>query len=66
MQLAHFSCGTPPLLELQFIPAPKQKVNKVILDFKEIAIKGVTAKGTRAATKGIKKVCLLTPKASAP
>lgn len=43
-------------VELQFIPKHKQKVNKVQVNFNDIRIKGVTAKGIRLSSKPIKKL----------
>ncbi|MBA3721380.1 MAG: DNA topoisomerase IV subunit A [Parachlamydiaceae bacterium] len=49
-------------LELQFVPKAKQKIDKVQVQIENIMVKGVTAKGNRLATRGVKKVLVVKPK----
>jgi topoisomerase-4 subunit A len=46
-------------VELQFVPKVKQKIGKANYDVSGVAVKGVTAKGIRMATREVKKVVIV-------
>lgn len=59
-QTLEFISSEPKVqVEITFAPQPKQKVSHLTLDFDEIAIKGVTARGFRIANKQLKSVKLI-------
>jgi topoisomerase-4 subunit A len=55
-ELQYFSIEKEPVLELQFYAKPRQKVKSLILQLKDILIKGAQARGTRVATHEVKKI----------
>ena len=62
MTLAHLLPQGEPSVIVHFAPKPKLKQKKVTYDFSDVAVKGVTAKGKRVASKAVKKVTLSDPK----
>lgn len=61
-QLEYLTTDVDPVVELQFIPKQKQKVNNIEFPLKDVLVKGVQAKGIRMATQQVKKVVPLAPK----
>jgi topoisomerase-4 subunit A len=61
-QLEYLTTDVDPVVELQFVPKQKQKVNNIEFPLKEVLVKGVQAKGIRMATQQVKKVVPLAPK----
>lgn len=59
MKLEFFSTDSEALLQIQFKPKPKQKVNRIEFSMASVALKGVSAKGVRIAPKTVKKVKLI-------
>lgn len=59
MDLLFITTQINPMLELQFIPKVKQKVAKVEFEFRNLLVKGVSAKGIRMSNREIKKVVIL-------
>lgn len=55
-QLAFLTTQPHAAVELQFIPKLQQKVSKMLFEFDTLLVKGVSAKGNRMNTKGVKKV----------
>lgn len=49
----------PALVELQFFPKPKQRLDRITFALDQVLVKGVTAKGVRMANREVKKVSLL-------
>lgn len=58
MQLLFISTKETPSLEMIYIPKPKQKIAQESFEFRELQVKGVSAKAVRMATRGIKKLLL--------
>lgn len=56
MKLEYLSTDPENLLELEFVPKPKQKIGKIQFAIENVAVKGVAAKGLRMATRELKKV----------
>ena len=56
MGLAYLSTDEEPTLEVQFIPKIKQKISKVSFPFSKVLIKGVSAKGVKVSSRGVKKL----------
>lgn len=56
MSLAHLSTLPKIELEVQFIPKIKQKLSKMTFPFSDVLIKGVSAKGKKISSRGVKKV----------
>lgn len=53
------------VVELQLVPKVGLKVNKITADLSNILIKGVSARGARLSSKGVRKACLTNaPKAA--
>lgn len=59
MDLQFISTENALTVELQLVPKVKAKLNKIIYDMKDAAVKGVSAKGIRMANREVKKVVLL-------
>lgn len=59
MDLQCISTGASVKVDLQFIPKVKQKLAKIEFSLKDVAVKGVSAKGIRMANREVKKVVLL-------
>jgi len=64
VELLFFSAQPEPTVELEFAPAPRQKVKKLLFSFAEVLIKGVQARGVRMASHQVKKVVPLIQKKS--
>lgn len=58
MQLAFISTKQAPSLEMIYVPKASQKVAQGPFHFEQLAVKGVSAKANRMATRGIKKLLL--------
>jgi topoisomerase-4 subunit A len=58
MELQVLTTNADSKIELQFIPKPNQKVSHLFFNFNEYLVKGVSAKGVRAADKAVKKVII--------
>lgn len=56
MSLEYLSALANPVVQLQFIPKPSQKLAKAEFDLGKTLIKGVTAKGLRMTNREVKKV----------
>jgi len=56
MQLQYFTTEPEAIIELRFIPKIKQKISKSTFAFKDVMLKGVSAKGIRMSLRGIKKI----------
>jgi topoisomerase IV subunit A len=56
MDLAFLATEPEPKLEIQFIPKIKQKISKIDLKFSDVLVKGVSAKGVKVSSRGVKKV----------
>ncbi|ADI38909.1 DNA topoisomerase 4 subunit A [Waddlia chondrophila 2032/99] len=56
MGLAYLSTEKEPILEVQLIPKIKQKISKVSFPFSDVLIKGVSARGVRVSSRGVKKI----------
>lgn len=59
MELLYHSIAEKIEVEMKFIPKVKQRVSKMDFSFEEVAVKGVAAKGIRMATRGVKKIKVL-------
>lgn len=55
-ELQFFSANPEAIVELQFVPLPRQKEQKRRCELKEITVKGAQAKGIRLANQKVKKV----------
>ncbi len=55
-ELHYISINPEAIVELQFAPQAKQKINKLAVALKEILVKGAQTKGIRLATQKLKKV----------
>lgn len=55
-ELQYFTPRSEATVELQFVPQPRQKVNKMRLSLSEILVKGAQARGIRLARQKIKKI----------
>lgn len=56
MTLEFFSAEPNPVVQLQFIPKPKQKLAKMEFALSGVLVKGVPAKGARVANREVKRV----------
>lgn len=56
MTLEYLSTDPAANVELLFIPKAKQKLSKMNFSFKDVLVKGVSAKGIKVSNRGIKKV----------
>jgi topoisomerase-4 subunit A len=56
MSIEFLSVAPHPTLELQLVPKVNQKVNKVQINFDDLLVKGVSAKGIKLSSKPVKKV----------
>jgi topoisomerase-4 subunit A len=56
MNLEFISTHPEPTLEVMFIPKVNQKISKMDFSFKKVTLKGVTSKGIKIATRGVKKI----------
>lgn len=56
MTLEFFTAEPNPVVQLQFIPKPKQKLAKAEFALSGVLVKGVPAKGARVANREVKKV----------
>lgn len=56
MGLEYLSTVEEPTLEVQFIPKIKQKISKITFPFSQVLVKGVTAKGVKMSSRGVKKI----------
>lgn len=54
--LQHFSIDKEPTIELYFSPKPKQKIKKLRVALKDIAVKSASVRGTRLSRQAVKKV----------
>ena len=54
--LDYFSTDSDARLKVEFVPKERQKVSSQEVAFSDFAVKGVTAKGVRIATKEVKKI----------
>lgn len=54
--LEYMTTDPDPVVDLQFIPKAKQKVNNLEFRIASVLVKGVQAKGIRIATQQVKKV----------
>jgi topoisomerase-4 subunit A len=59
MELMYITTQPEIKLELHLVPAPKQRISKVDVNFSEILIKGVNAKGNRLSNRPANKVTVL-------
>jgi topoisomerase IV subunit A len=57
--LQYISSDSEPTVELQFVPKPKQKLSKLSYPFKDVLIKGASARGIRIASQEVKKISKL-------
>ncbi len=65
MDLMYITTQPDVKLELNLVPAPKQRISSVDIDFAEILVKGVAAKGNRLSNRPVNKVLVQkTPKAA--
>jgi topoisomerase-4 subunit A len=55
-ELQFFTAHPEPVVELQFVTTPSQKVKKLAFPLTEVPIKGVQVRGVRLATQKVKKV----------
>lgn len=55
-ELQYLTTDPNPVIELQFIPKQKQKINKIEFPLADVLVKGVSAKGIRMASQPVKKV----------
>lgn len=56
MKLVFFSKENEPSIEMIFAPKPKQRIDRQLFEFKDLAVKGVSAKGVRLAAREVQKV----------
>lgn len=56
MSLEYFSDQLNPVVMLQFIPKPGQKLSKTEFEMSKILVKGYASKGTRMTNREVKKV----------
>ncbi len=54
--LEYLSTNPKIALTLKLVPKPKQKISAIDFDFKDVMIKGVSAKGIRMTPRPVKKV----------
>lgn len=59
MELSFLTTQPQASLEMQFIPAARQKISKATFNIEKVLVKGVSAKGIRMATRAIKKILVL-------
>lgn len=59
MVLGCFTTDPNVEVEMQFIPKIKQKLSKMQFDFKDVLVKGTSAKGIKISNRGIKKIRML-------
>lgn len=52
-KIQYFSCAHEPKLLIQLLPKARQKVSSVQYEFKEVAIKGVSAHGVKVASRPV-------------
>jgi len=57
--LLFFSPQSEPVVELEFITTPRQKVKKLLQPLAEVLIKGVQARGIRLGLQKVKRVVLV-------
>ncbi|MFI5333849.1 MAG: DNA topoisomerase IV subunit A [Chlamydiales bacterium] len=55
-ELQHFSAKPEILVDLHFVPQPRQKLKKLRFSLQDVLIKGAQARGVRIATQKVKKV----------
>jgi len=55
MQYQFLSVGAPPKMQLHFFAKLRQRVSKIQFSFEEVRVKGVSAKGIRMASRGVKR-----------
>lgn len=65
MSLQYLSTDPESVLEVLFIPKPKQKTAKALYEMENVLIKGVSAKGVRMANRQVKKIKAVKQKAPA-
>lgn len=58
MNLLYISTNQTPSMEMMYIPKANQRTSQGSFDFKELLVKGVSAKATRMSPRGIKKLLL--------
>lgn len=58
-ELQYISSDKEPTVEILFIPKPRQKLSKIAYPFKDVLIKGATARGIRIASQEVKKISKL-------
>lgn len=56
MSLEYLSTDLENLIDVEFVPKPKQKIAKQSFAIQNVAIKGVSAKGVRIANREVKKI----------
>lgn len=56
MALQFLSTEPHSVLEVSFIPKPKQKLSKTLFEMENVLVKGVSAKGIRMANRQVKKI----------
>lgn len=56
MKLLLFTPQDTPVIEAHFIPKIKQKLAKIPFNFDSVIVKGVSAKGIRLSSRGIKRI----------
>lgn len=56
MGLSFLSTEKEPTLDVQFIPKLKQKISKISFPFSKVLVKGVSAKGVKVSSRGVKKI----------
>lgn len=54
--LQYISSDKEPTVELQFVPKPKHKLSKLSYPFKDVLVKGASARGIRIASQEVKKI----------
>jgi len=64
MDLQFISTEPNSVLEVAFVPKPKQRVAKLIYDMETVMIKGVSAKGNKVANRQVKKLKAIKKQAS--
>ncbi|MCH9634221.1 MAG: DNA gyrase subunit A [Chlamydiae bacterium] len=62
MQLELLTADPSSIVYVHFVPKPKLKQKKITYSLDDVAVKGVSAKGKRIASKEVKKISLTDPK----
>jgi topoisomerase-4 subunit A len=66
VELQYFTTAAEIILDLRFVPKPKQKLSRGEFTFKDVLVKGVTAKGIRLSSRPVKTVGLKKGEEDAP